>query len=339
MLANTNVGEIKRMEKTAYKLKLLKLYEILCSESDENHPMSTYQLIDKLAKEGISVSRKTLYEDIDFLNANGYEVMQVRRKCNMYYVADRNFDVAEVRILIDAVQASSCITPSKTEQLVDKIASLAGTQRGDVIKKNIAVFDTTKRDNEQIYYNVFNINEAIIEKKKISFLYYKYDANGVKIAMHEEKPYTVNPIATVMSDGNCYLVCSIDKYTGVSHFRIDRMEQVTITDTPLTLPPELEDLDIRKRKREIFSMFLGEQKNVTFEINNNIVEVIFDKFGKTTKLYPYGGNYRFTADIQISDMFFGWCFGLGQNIKIIAPKDVKDAYIGKLKDIADGYRL
>ena len=132
------------------KIKLLKIYDMLVRESDENHPLSTYDIIDRLANEGIKVERKTLYDDINLLNANGFEVRQVRRKSNMYYVEKRAFDIAEVRILMDAVQAASFITPSKTKILVDKIADLAGPLKGEVIKRNIAVFDTTKHTNENI---------------------------------------------------------------------------------------------------------------------------------------------------------------------------------------------
>lgn len=327
------------MENARQKLKLLKLYEILLSESDETRPMSTYDLIDRLQKEGISVKRKTLYEDIDILNANGYEVMQVRKKKNMYYVADRKFDVAEVRILLDAVEASSFITLEKTALLVDKIANLAGSWRGDVIKKNIVVFDTTKRDNEQIFYNVFNINEAIIDRKKISFYYYKLDHSGKKIYSHENKIYTVNPIATVVSNDNYYLVCSSDKYPDApAHYRIDRMEKVTITDQDIVLSDKLKDFDVRKKKRELFSMFLGEQKRVTFDISKDLVEVIFDKFGKSVKFSPYADKYRFTGDVQVSDMFFGWCAGLGGKLSIVAPKEVKDAYVAKLASIVESYK-
>ena len=127
------------------KIKILKLYEILSRESDEANPLSTQYLIDRLKSEGINVERKTLYDDIALLNSCGYEIMQTRRKQNMYYVSDRNFDTAEVRILIDAVEASSFITPEKTNRLVDKLASLAGSHKGEVIKNNIVVFDTTKR--------------------------------------------------------------------------------------------------------------------------------------------------------------------------------------------------
>jgi len=234
------------------KIKLLKLYEILSNNSDEANPLSTQDLKELLKAEGISVERKTLYDDIDLLNKCGYEIMQVRKKQNMYYVSDRNFDTAEVRILIDAVEAASFITKEKTDRLTDKIASLAGSHKGEVIKNNIVAFDTTKRDNEQIYYNVFNINEAIIAKKKISFKYYKFNAKGEKIAMHENKPYTVNPIATMVSNDNYYLICTSDKYKDVAHYRIDRMENVKITRDDFVLTDDPKDFDPRKNKKQIF---------------------------------------------------------------------------------------
>ena len=320
------------------KIKILKLYEILSRESDEANPLSTQYLIDRLKSEGISVERKTLYDDIALLNSCGYEIMQTRRKQNMYYVSDRNFDTAEVRILIDAVEASSFITPEKTDRLVDKLASLAGSHKGEVIKNNIVVFDTTKRENEQIYYNVFNINEAIITKKKISFKYYKYNAKREKVAMHDGKPYTVNPIATMVSNDNYYLIATSDKYKDVAHYRIDRMENVKITREDFTLPVELKDFDPKRKKKQLFQMYLGEMKNVTFEIEPDIVEVIFDKFGNNTKLAPYGDKYRFTTEIQISDSFFGWCMGLGTRIEIISPREVKSQYLQKLNAVSSKYK-
>ena len=320
------------------KIKILKLYEILSNESDEANPLSTQDLIDKLKAEGINVERKTLYDDIDLLNKCGYEIMQTRKKPNLYYVLDRKFDTAEVRILIDAVEAASFITEEKTDRLTDKIAWLAGSHKGEVIKNNIVVFNTTKRDNEQIYYNVFNINEAIIAKKKISFKYYKFNAKREKIAMHGDKPYIVNPIATMVNNDNYYLICSSDKYKDVAHYRIDRMENVKITRDDFTLPDELKDFDPRKNKKQLFSMYLGKTQNVTFEIEPDIVEVIFDKFGANTKFSPYGDKYRFTTEIQISDSFFGWCMGLGTKIEIISPREVKAQYLQKLHNVLCKYK-
>ena len=324
-------------DKLKQKLKLLKLYEILDRESDEAHPLSTYDLIDRLSAEGIVVTRKTLYDDINLLNENGYGIVQDRGKRNTYYIDKRRFCVAEVRILLDAVEASSFISPKMTATLVDKIADLAGSLRGDVIKKNIAVFDNVKRETDNLYDNVFHINEAIVSKKKIAFTYFKLDAKGAKVPAHDRKPYVVDPLATVVSNDNYYLICYNEKHDSVSHFRIDRMDVVTVTEKDIALPQRLKNFDVARSRKQLFSMFLGKEKSVTFEISKELVEVVFDKFGASTSLSPYGDDYRFTANVQISDMFFAWCCALGDRMKIISPKEVRDAYLAQLQRITDSY--
>lgn len=318
------------------KIKLIKIYDMLCKESDENHPMSTYDIIDKLAQSGIEVERKTLYDDINTLNANGFSVSCVRKKCNMYYIDKRAFDTAEIRILMDAVESASFITKSKTKKLVDKLAELAGPLKGEVIKNNIAIFDTLKSDNENIFENVMAINEAIISKKKISFAYSRIDANGKRVSRRKDKTtYVVNPIATVLSNGNYYLVCSMDSHPDcISHYRIDRMDNIFVQPVKARYPADIKCCDIYKQKKQVFDMFIGKATDVTFEIDKSIIEVIFDKFGKaSTRLTPYGDKYRFTTRIQVSDMFYGWCFGLGKNLQIIAPRDVRHEYMQKLNEV------
>ena len=301
------------------KIKLLKIYDMLVKESDETHPLSTYDIIEKLAKQGIKVERKTLYDDINLLNANGFEVKQTREKCNMYYVEKRAFDIAEVRILMDAVQAASFITPSKTKILVDKIATLAGPLKGEVVKRNIAVFDTTKHTNENIYLNVFTLNEAIINHKKISFEYFRLDARGRRVRRNAEKRvYTVSPLATLLSGDNYYLV--------------DRMDDVRTLPQDIKVADKFLDFDIRKQKKQLFGMFLGERRDVTMQIDKNLVEAVYDKFGAKTRLTPYSDKYRFTAEVQISDMFFGWCFSLGSGLKILAPREICLLYRSRLLD-------
>ena len=156
--------------------------------------------------------------------------------------------------------------------------------------------------------------------------------------MHDNKPYLVNPIATMMSGDNYYLVANNEKYPDVAHYRIDRMEKVEITNETVNLSDGLKNFDARRKKKQLFSMFLGETQNVTFEISSDIVEVIFDKFGKNTILSPYGENYRFTAEVQISDSFFGWCMGLGTKIQILSPREIKGQYLQKLHNVICKYK-
>lgn len=161
----------------AFRIRLVKILEILRQDTDEDNPMPTNTLIKKLAEQGIECDRRTLYRDIQVLNDYGYEVLRTRAISNEYYIVDRSFDIPELRILLDAVQAASFITPKKTEVLIDKIADLAGSHRAEVLKKNIMRFNITKHTNEAIYYNVNEIERAIMEGKKVSFFYFDYNAH------------------------------------------------------------------------------------------------------------------------------------------------------------------
>ena len=161
----------------AFRIRLVKIFEILRQDTDEDNPMPTNTLIKKLAEQGIECDRRTLYRDIQVLNEYGYEVLRTRAISNEYYIVDRSFDIPELRILLDAVQAASFITPKKTEVLIDKIADLAGSHRAEVLKKNIMRFNIAKHTNEAIYYNVNEIERAIMEGKKVSFFYFDYNAH------------------------------------------------------------------------------------------------------------------------------------------------------------------
>lgn len=188
------------------KLKMIKILEILSQETDENHPMTTNELLAKLESLGIECNRKTLYADIDALNEFGYEIMCKHSRSNEYYVVDRTFSIAELRILMDAIQAADFITESKSKQFVDKIANLAGTRSGEVLKDHIVAFNNTKTDNEQIYYIVETINEAIAQQHKVKFLYFDYDTNHNREYRKTGKFYYVNPYATVMDGDKYYLM-------------------------------------------------------------------------------------------------------------------------------------
>jgi len=164
------------------KIKLLKLWELLKRETDEEHPMDTVEIIEKLNREGIDVDRKILYNDIEVLNSYGFEVLKERGKRNRYYVMDRGFDLPEIRILLDAIQASAFVTEKKTEELIEKVAFLAGSKRGSVLKENVVRSSTVKSRNESIFYSVNTIAEAIDCGKKITFNYYTLN-------VHKEKAY------------------------------------------------------------------------------------------------------------------------------------------------------
>ena len=312
-------------QENAYKIKLLKLLEILRQDSDEDHYIGTTELIDKLADMGIVCDRRTLYKDIEVLNNFGYEVICEKSpgKPNCYCVADRSFDVPELRILMDAVQASSFITPSKTEILLDKIADLGGSHRAELLQSNIVRFNTTKSTNENIFYAISEINAAIENNKKVSFEYFDFNEKHERVYRKERKRYFVNPMATIFDDDNYYLIAYYAKHPGVVHYRIDRMDMVEMVENQNRDIYNGEPIDLKHHKKTIFGMFQGEEQEVDFMANKSLLDVIFDVFGDSARLEPVGENsVRFKASVQISPTFYGWCLSFGDKLQVVGPNEV-----------------
>lgn len=321
------------------KIRLLKLWEILQTGSDEEHSITTTELISKLKVEGIKCDRRTLYADIEILNENGYEILCTKgQHANLYSVVNRSFDTPELRILIDAVQAASFITNKKTLQLIDKISILAGENRAELIKRNIVHFNITKHSNENIYYNIDELESAILSGKKVSFMYFDLDEYCKRNYRRNGERYIVNPIATVFSNDNYYLVCYQDNHGNAASYRVDRMIGVQTCSENINEEKRPKNLDISVHRKQAFSMYAGEPLHVKFEVNLDMIDVIFDKFGENTKFIHKGdGIVQFETEVQVSNMFFGWCCGFGQRIKIISPRDVVEKFKSYIKRIEDQY--
>ena len=314
------------MKESHNGIRLLKIWEILRSETDENNPIDTVALQAKLAEAGMKCDRRTIYDDVRMLNEHGFEVLQTRSRSNRYYVVDRSFDEAELHILMDAVQAAGFITEKKTAELIDKIAHLAGSRTAELLKKNIVRFNTVKSVNEAVYYNVDTISAAIQQNKKISFLYFDYDDRRQKVYRKEGQKYVVNPVFTAFSEENYYLVGFNDKYNNPSPYRVDRMEKVEILneDVPVAQKAKIEKV---ADKKIWFNMYTGETKKVTFSIkdDNRTLDVVYDKFGKDVAFVRgKDGLAKFSADVQLSTTFFGWLCSLGDQITVTEPADVVD---------------
>ena len=309
---------------TTRKIKLLKMWEILKSETDEDHPISTNELIARLKEEGIEVDRKILYTDIEILNQHGFEVLKDRQRSNKYFVEDRSFNQPEVRILMDAVQASAFITEKKTEELLNKISVLAGGKRGTMLKSNITKFSTVKGVNEAIYYSIDTIVQGIKKKKKISFIYSEHNVKRERVYKPDKenpnkiREYIVNPVTTAIDNGQYYLTCYDDKHDGqLANYRIDRMDKVKVLDEDISPNP---NIDIAKYKRQQFNMYGGDVKKVEFEIEKSIIDVVFDRFGNSVKMYELGnGKIKCTVEVQQSPTFISWCCAFDKKLKVLSP--------------------
>ena len=211
------------------KIKLLKLLEMLQQNSDEQHPLTTSSILSKLEQMDILCDRRTLAQDIATLSDLDYEIMSTTvGHEKAYYVEDRNFSIPELKILIDAVHASSFITDRKSEELIGKIAALAGSHRAEVLTRGMVCFNTRKHSNEKIFYNVDQLEEAILRQKKVLFRYFDLDENAQKVYRRDGHRYVVEPVALVFNEDNYYLTCYSSRHDSTSNYRVDRMDSVQV---------------------------------------------------------------------------------------------------------------
>ena len=308
------------------KIKLLLLYDILCRKTDEEHVLSTEDIISELSKLNIELSRKTLPQDIELLNEYGYEVLSYKKKHNYYYVVDRKFENAEVTMLSDVIKASK-LNHGQKSSLIQKLTEQLGEHKVLSIAENILNYDMPMHSNSHIIYSVDAISTAIDECKQISFLYYSLDYKKNKVYRRDGKRYIVNPLFMVWSKDNYYLVCYRDDKEGTANYRIDRMEDVRIESISVSQKAEFENMDIEKHKTQMFSMFGGETETVELEFTGDMLDDIFDKFGENIKVQKTGDDtYRVFAQIQVSPTFFSWVAGSCGKMRIITPAKVKDQF-------------
>ena len=332
------------MDVSCNKIRILRLWEILKKETDEDHPMGTTALINRLKAEGMTCNRATLYGDIALLNKYGYEVLCNRAMSNEYFVVNRDFDIPEIQILIDAVQAASFITESKTPIFVDKLAQLAGSERAAVLKKNIVEFSTVKGDNELIYYMIDEITTAITQKKKIEFYYFDLGIGKKKVyrmrttVPGERRKYIVNPIATAFYDDKYYLLCYNDRHMTLTQYRIDRMENVKMLDEDITPNPELKVSNVARHKRSLFDMYGGTKENISFEADISVLDSVYDRFGDSVRVVNIGdGKALCNVEVQVGRPLITWFIGFGSVLKVRSPESVVQQIIKLLKETSANY--
>lgn len=311
------------------KIKLLKLLDLLRQNTDEQHPMTTSQICVALEQMGIPCDRKTIPQDIAALNNSDYEVMsKMVSHEKAYYVEDRNFSIPELKILIDAVHASSFITEKKSEELISKIASLAGSHRGDVLQRNMVCFNTRKHSNEKILYSIDTLEEAILTQKKVIFLYFDLNENGDRVYRRGGHHYVVEPIALVFNEDNYYLTCYSSRHDSTSNYRIDRMDSVKIIEEYCCEKAILLRDDVASYTEQVFKMFGGPLEDVVLEFDRSLIGVIFDKFGENTKMIPVGETeYIASVKVQISPTFWGWLFQFSQQMRIVSPDHLVEKFV------------
>lgn len=323
------------MDKNNQKIKLLRIMEYLRSESDASRPASTSQIIGYLNRIHISCDRRTLYKDMDMLIESGANIVKTELgRENAYYIDEVALSLAELKILIDAVQAANFVTNAKTAELVEKLLAFAGVRRSEIIRDNIVFYNNHKHSNEDIFENIEQIALAIKKKKQVSFYYFDLDEKRNRIYRKDKKRYVTDPVALVYSEDNYYLVAYSQKYQNCTNYRVDRMDTVEVEDEPIC-----EEALIKKRKaaaytEQVFRMYNGKTETVTLEFAPDKLGVIYDKFGESIEIrHADHGWLRIKVDVQISPPFWGWLYQLGDQIRITSPEGLKPDF-----DIKEFYK-
>ena len=310
------------------KVKLLKLLELLRQHTDEQHPLTTNQICAAMGEMGIPCDRRIVTQDVANLNELGYEIMSIMvGHEKAYYVADRSFSVPELKILIDAVQASSFITEKKTAELVEKLAALAGSHRAEVLKRNMVCFNTRKHSNEKILYIIDELEEAILTQKKVIFLYFDLDEKGQRVYRRGGHHYVVEPVALVFNEDNYYLTCYSSRHDSTSNYRVDRMDAVQIIQEDCSEKAMALRDEVAAYTEQAFKMFGGRVEDVVLEFDRSLVGVVYDRFGESVKMIPSGEkNCIATVKVRISPVFWGWLFQFAGEMRIISPATLQEEY-------------
>ena len=306
------------------KKKLSVLRSILLENSDESHPLTMRELINSLAAHGISAERKSVYSDLESLRELGLDVRAVRGKSAGYYVASRDFELPELKLLVDAVRASKFITEKKSAELIKKLASYANVHDRKSLNRMVFVSNRVKSMNEEIYTTVDIIHDAMEENVDIAFKYFQWTHEKKKELRRDGALYLVSPWSLVWDDSNYYLVGYDTESQSIRHFRIDKMLKTQKTAQKRSGQDEFKAYDITSYSGAVFGMFGGRAEHVTLSCKNRLANVMIDRFGKdVTVMNESSDRFRITVNVAASPVFLGWVLSFGGEVKIISPEHIR----------------
>jgi predicted DNA-binding transcriptional regulator YafY len=319
------------------KLKLLYIMQMLKENTDENHAMSANDIISALAKQGISAERKSIYDDIERLKLFGCDILSRRSEPKGYYLASRDFEIAELKLLVDAVQSSKFITEKKSNQLIHKIEQLASRHEAQTLQRQVVVSNRIKTMNESIYYNIDKLHSAISSDVKITFKYCSWTLAKKLEPKKDGANYTVSPYILVWDDENYYLIAFDHDAGEIRHYRVDKMDSLVQTDLPREGKQLFDDrFDAAAYSRKVFGMFSGEEKTVKLKCLNRFIGVMLDRFGSSLRLFPADNEHFYLdVDVVVSPQFFSWVFSLEGDVRIVNPPEVCEAFEKQIHKFID----
>lgn len=326
------------------KLKLLYLLKVLLEYSDEDTPLSLSEILSKLSAYGVTPERKTIYDDLEMLKLYGVDLEMRRGAPYGYYIASREFELPELKLLVDSVQSSKFITRKKSDELIKKIEGLTSKRQAAMLHRHVYVANRIKTMNESIYYNVDAIEAAIAANRKIRFQYFRWEVSFsqtehfVRQFRRGGAKYEISPWELAW-DSEKYYLLGFDAAAGIiKHYRVDLMTSLEMGDSEREGQEHFMAFDMGIYSRGLFGMFGGEAVDLRLRFGNGLAGVVLDRFGKEVSAYPDGADH-FIAQVRVtcSPVFFGWIFGLGKEVKILSPEPVIEEYKRYAQDTLDQY--
>ncbi|MEY8317111.1 WYL domain-containing protein [Oscillospiraceae bacterium 50-58] len=316
---------------TNQKTKLLHLCRILLLRTDEEHPLTVPQLIEELARQDIKAERKSIYDDLEALRLFGLDIQSRKGKTPGWFVGGREFELPEVKLLMDAVQSSRFITQKKSDALIRKLEGLASVHQAGQLQRQVYVSGRIKVMNESIYYNVDKLHAAIAGQKAISFKYFDYDIGRKKVFHHDGKRYVVSPYGLIWNSENYYLVAFDHCHQELRHYRVDKMTEIVVTSLDREGREQYPDFQLAEYGQKHFGMYGGQEVKVILRGRRDKAGLVWDRFGRDVILVPDGAeHFTVTLPVVISPQFFGWLLGLDGSITLIGPKEAVAAYRRRL---------
>ena len=325
------------------KLKLLFVLDMLVRESDENNPVDIEQILLYLKNHGIVCERKSVYNDISILKEFGYDILHTKTPKNGYFLASRDFEEAEIRLLYDAVQAANFISPKKSAQLCDKILQLLSMSQAKEIKGQVYVENRTKSTNEAIYYNVDKLNRAILRGRKVSLVYRRRKITDQSAVEFEEKIHILSPYGMIWNDDHYYLVGNNVKYDNIMVLRVDRIRALEILETESVRPfsevsPYKTYFDTADYAKTHFNMFTGTTERVELVCHKDLIEPVLDRFGEDIRIMRVNDEkFKLTADAAVSEGLVSWIMQFGGKMQVAKPQSLKKMVMQRASDVMKLY--
>ena len=321
------------------KLKMLYLLKIFYEDTDDSNFLTMQEIIQKLESNGVMADRKTLYVDFDELRRFGVDIIMEKIGRNSYYhIGSRNFELPELKLLVDAVQSARGITNKKSGELIKKLEGMVSKYEAKQLNRQVFIAGRIKTMNESVYYNIDSIHAAISTDRQIKFKYYKWDLQKKMKLRKEGDWFQVSPWVLIWDNEYYYLIAYDAENNKIKHYRVDKMLKITLVDEKREGKEQYKKFDITRYSKSLFGMFGGEETKVTLEAENSMVSVIIDRFGKDIIINTVDqDHFRTTVNVSVSSQFLGWIMALGDKVKIVGPDEVVEQMKSEISRLMNQY--